>query len=357
MKMHKNFRALGTFFLLFALMFSCFCVTAGATPPIDDGENGVAWIYINADHTKLDGDGVTYEQVTLPASWQLLKLIGDKYVYMNSPRGYATGSEQTGETVYSYEKDGYLVYVMDHESDEVAIYCASDKLAAIQAYFDGTEGKYVLRDVYDSTQDFSSDDDYYDIDDPFAEEILSLPQNGKGEKVDVTELKDRPLYELRFHDDSGLLSTLKGAIYEMSDGSFGYVDYTVLDNSHFDADGNFSYRRGEVTVYILDDFVSELKRHSDGSYTLSGRYTYEYWEYENDIDFIGGADVIADAAVVSFWVIFVMIGYLLPIAPFVVGLVFANSKKMSHPKRWFIVVGLAALWFLLAVLLMVLLLL
>ena len=93
MKMHKNFRALSALFLLMSLLISAFCVTVSATPPIDDGENGVQWIYVNADHTKLSGDGVTYEQVDLPAEWQLLKLIGKKYIYMNSPRGYATGSE------------------------------------------------------------------------------------------------------------------------------------------------------------------------------------------------------------------------------------------------------------------------
>ena len=135
MKMHKNFRALSALLLLSVLLLSVFCVTAGAVPPIDDGENGVQWIYINADHTKLSGDGVTYEQVDLPAQWQLLRLIGEKYVYMNSPRGYATGSEQTEETVYSYEKGGYLVYVYDTVRDEVALYCESSKLTTLKAYF------------------------------------------------------------------------------------------------------------------------------------------------------------------------------------------------------------------------------
>ncbi|MBQ9779707.1 MAG: hypothetical protein IJW00_02060 [Clostridia bacterium] len=359
MKMHKNFRALSALFLLMSLLISAFCVTVSATPPIDDGENGVQWIYVNADHTKLSGDGVTYEQVDLPAEWQLLKLIGKKYIYMNSPRGYATGSEQTGETVYSYEKGGYLVYVMDHANDEVAIYCESGKMATLQAYFNGTEGKYVIRNVYDNPQEFTPRDEYYDITDSFAEEILSLTQKGKGEKVDVTDLKDCPLFELRFHDDSGLLSTLRGAIYEMHDGSFGYVDYAALDNSHFDADGNFSYRRGEVTVYTIDDFPSELKRNSDGSYKVNNSYTYEYHEYENDMGIIGGiggSDYTDEMAITSFWIIFVLLGYLVPIAPLVIGLVFAHSKKMSHPRRWYIVTGLAVLWIILAVALTVLLL-
>ena len=40
----------------------------------------------------------------------------------------------------------------------------------------------------------------------------------------------------------------------------------------------------------------------------------------------------------------------------VIGLVFANSKKMSHPKRWYVVAGMAVLWMVLAVMLTVLLL-
>ena len=61
-------------------------------------------------------------------------------------------------------------------------------------------------------------------------------------------------------------------------------------------------------------------------------------------------------AITSFWIIFVVLGYLVPIAPLVIGLVFARSKKMSHPKRWYIVAGMAVLWMVLAVALTVLLL-
>lgn len=359
MKMHKNFRALSALLLLSVLLLSVFCITAGAVPPIDDGENGVQWIYINADHTKLSGDGVTYEQVDLPEQWQLLRLIGEKYVYMNSPRGYATGSEQTGETIYSYEKGGYLVYVYDTAHDEVALYCESGKLTTLKAYFEGIEGKHVVRYVYSSTQNFNPNDNYYDINDAFAGELLSLSQKGNGVKTDVTQLKDCTLYELRFHDHSGLLSTLRGAVYELSDGSYGYVDYSTLDNSHFDADGNFSYRQGEVTVYPIDDFFSDLKRNSDRVYSLKKSNTYEINEYDNGMGIIGGiggSNHTKDSAIASFWIIFVMVGYLLPVAPLVLGLVFANSKKMSHPKRWYVVAGMAVLWMVLAVALTVLLL-
>lgn len=356
MKMHKNFRAFGALFLLLALLISAFCVTASAVPPIDDGVNGVQWIYINADHTKLDGDGVTYEKVDLPADCHLMETV-KRYVYMNSPRGYATGSEETGETVYSYEKGGYLIYVTDRYYDATTIFCREDMLSALQNYFKGTEGQYVLRTAWLESGQFNGNDKYSYVPESLADELMSLSKNAKGVKTDVSVLKNCDIRELRLQDKSGLLTTVKGAVYAMPDGSFGFVDYTTLDNSHFDAEGNFSYRQGEVMVYTLsDDLGEQVNAWLGDSYYLDGGNVYEYYEYEADIGIIGGTNYTDESAIVAFWVIFVLVGYLLPIAPLVIGLVFAHSKKMSHPRRWYVVVGLAVLWILLAVGLTVLLL-
>ncbi len=355
MKMHKNFRTFGALFLLFTLLIAAFCVTASATPPIDDGENGVQWIYVNADHTKLSGDGVTYEKVDLPADCRLME-IGKRYVYMNSPRGYATGSEETGETVYSYEKGGYLIYVTDRYYDAATIFCREDMLSALQDYFKGAAGQYVLRTAWLESGQFNGNDKYSYVPESLADELMSLSKSTEGVKMDVSVLKNCDIRELRLQDKSGLLTTVKGAVYAMPDGSFGYVDYATLDNSHFDADGNFSYRQGKVMVYTLsDDLGEQVNAWLGDSYYLDGGNVYEYHEYENDIGIIGGNDYTNESAIAAFWVIFVMGGYLLPIAPLVIGLVFANSKKMSHPKRWYAVTGMAVLWILLAVTLTVLL--
>lgn len=76
-----------------------------------------------------------------------------------------------------------------------------------------------------------------------------------------------------------------------------------------------------------------------------------------DLEDEGVELVVDDFSRNSFWGFFVMIGFLVPIAPFTVGLVFANSAKMGHPKRWYLLSGLAALWIITSVLLMIVLLL
>lgn len=346
MKMMKKnpaiFRAPLAILLLTLLLFSAFCLTAAA-----DDESGVRWTYIDADRATLSGDGVIYEKITLPANCELFGL-SREYIYMNDVSNAGTAYHM----VRSYEKNGYLVYIETTTEEQMQVYCRSDKMAVLSAYISGAEGRYILRSPYSEPNVFSPYDDFYDLTDDFAEELRALPQVDDGVKVDVVTLKNRELYELRRQDESGLLTTLLGAVYEMPDGSFGYVDYTALDNSHFDADGHFSYRQGAVTVYPVEKFKNGLKSHSEGVYRMDNTLEYEWNEYEDMPDFYD-----EDTAVGSFWGFFVMIGFLVPIAPFTVGLVFANSAKMGHPKRWYLLSGLAALWIITAVLLMIVLLL
>lgn len=347
----KTLRTLLSLLVLTAMLAFAFCLTVSA-------DEGVQWRFANAEHTELSGDGVIYEKIELPVNCERFEL-ADRYVYMNSVKD----DDQVGSLVadvLAAEKGGYLVY-LSFSGEKHEFYCRSDMLDEMQAYLKGEEGRYVIRMPNGDPTEFSYNDRFYDMSDAFAEELLSVSSSGVGSVYDVTALEGLELRELRLQDKSGLLTTLLGTVYKLPDSSYGFVDYKTLNNSHFDADGNFSYRQGEVTVYALsDDFDSMMKNGADGkkNYTMSGSYTYEHDEYEDEgIGIIGGMGYIDEDAITAFWVVFVMAGYLLPIAPLAVGLVFARSKKMSHPKRWYLVAGLAALWLLLSVILTVLLLL
>ena len=74
--------------------------------------------------------------------------------------------------------------------------------------------------------------------------------------------------------------------------------------------------------------------------------TYKHYEYEDAYDLYE-----EEAVTGSFWVFFVLVGFLVPVAPLVIGLIFANSRSMSHPKRWYLLAGLATLWMVAAALL------
>jgi hypothetical protein len=161
--------------------------------------------------------------------------------------------------------------------------------------------------------------------------------------VSVTELTYLPRYEITAHDSEKIFSTPYGVVYEWKDGSYYYVNYWTLDNSHFDANGNLSYREGVVTLTLLDasltsQFVETLGEKMD-----------HYVDMELEAE-------PTDFPIVIFWIFFIFVGFFLPIPFVVLGVVFANRKKWGYPNYWYTVVATGGLWMLTAGVLFVLLL-
>ena len=333
LKQTSRFSKILTVLLLVLVTVSAFCLFVGA----EDSSDGVMWQVLDNRYERISGDGVIYQLIELPVGCETFSL-APTYCYANPPEGYeASGS------VFSTEHGGYLIGVT-YFGQEVYYYCREDMLDEQQAFLNGESGDYVFRTPAEDTRQFLSSDVFYDCTSDLAEALLS-DDTTDTVTCDVTLLKDLPKLELRLRDKSGMLITQLGTLYFFEDGSCGFVNYSKLDNSHFDADGYFSYRQGSVTLSVPSpEILSEVAECTETGYSLYASYDYEE-AYGEDY-----YDSLKD----SFWVLIVFVGYLLPIAPLTVGLVFANSKKMSHPKRWYIVAGLAALWLLLAVVLTVL---
>ncbi len=320
------------FLLITLLTVSTLCLVAGAA----ERSTGVVWKVLDSRYQKISGDGTVYERIELPFGCEEFPL-APTYQYANAPEGYeASGS------VYSTEPGGYLIGVA-YFGDETYYYCREDMLSEMQAYLNEESGDYVLRAPAGDTWDFYAADFFYD---PSADVVDALLSGEGGETVtcDVTLLKDLPKLELRLRDKSGMLITHLGTLYLFDDGTYAFADHKKLDNSHFDADGYFSYRQGSVTLSKLSPALAkEIAACTTRGYNLYSTYDYEI-AYEDDY-----YESLEDA----FWVLIVFVGYLLPIAPLTIGLAFANSKKMSHPKRWYVVAGLAAVWLLMAIVLTV----
>ena len=257
------------------------------------------------------------------------------YQYANRIEGYGVSG-----SVFSFQHGGYLIGVTLYGRDTV-FYCREDMLTELSAYLCGESGRFVFRSPVEDSRNWLSTDIYSDLPATLAETLLSA-ENTETLDCDVTLLKNLPKWELRFHDKSGMLTTHIGTVYLLDDGTYGFLNCHTLDNTHFTADGYFSYRHGIVTLTKpSDETVQEMMACMEESYYAQTNYTYEeaYGEdyYENLKD--------------SFWVLLVFAGYLLPIAPLVIGLVFANSEKMGRKQRWYLMAGMAALWLLLAVVL------
>lgn len=162
--------------------------------------------------------------------------------------------------------------------------------------------------------------------------------------VSVMELEALPRYEITAHDSQGLFSTPYGVVYEWEDGAYYYVNYWLLDNSYFDANGKFSYREGTVTLTLLDESLASQFA------TVIGETHYYDVEYQWE------SDGLPEVPMVVFWLFFIFVGFLLPIPFLVLGIVFANMQKWGRPQYWYSLTILGGLWMLLSALLAVLLL-
>lgn len=162
-------------------------------------------------------------------------------------------------------------------------------------------------------------------------------------EIDVTQLRDLPCYKLVTYDPSLSLCKTIGAIYQLDEQTLAYVDYTLLDNTHFDAYGNFSYRSGSVTLSVLLNTADTLA-------AIDSINPIEFGiVYESDADY-------ETVGLVIFWIFFIFLGYLLPLAPLLVGLLLPQSAKRHRPKRWYALAVFAGLWLLAATVIFIILL-
>lgn len=327
---------LGVICLLGAVM-----LPVGATPPLEEepnaNQNAVKWTF-SEDYQRLVGDGAPYDRYVLPVGYEV-SYASRVYSYDNRPE---VGNYAYAGYVYSNERRGDLHWV-DYSPLEGSVYVTEAGRAHMDAFIGGEVGQYRLSQLRST----------YATMDAAEVEALAAYAEGQGQTVtlDVAELREMEMYEIFAYDGYDVIRRVEGALYvHPAHEGYLYIHYSTLDNSYFDADGNFSYRQGTVeAVELSEEYTLAVNDRISVLNYLQIEYTREYDELNPEEP----ATSSEDSAVTFFWIFFVFVGFLLPIAPLVVGLVFANSRRMSHPKRWYIVVALAAAWLLLSLMLAV----
>lgn len=151
--------------------------------------------------------------------------------------------------------------------------------------------------------------------------------------VNVTELDGLEVYEIVRYDATLCLGYVYGAVYILDDG-YIYVNYHELDNSYFDSEGNFSYRRGEVDVLYLEGEAAE-----EVDEVLSLLETTVGFEYDT---------VLLEADPVSSFLLFVilwaLLGIALPAGLIVAGALLSSTKKPFGGKHWRVLIIVGILW-------------
>ena len=241
-------------------------------------------------------------------------LYGEKFRYENNlfmPDGSFTN-------VYSPLNEKDILYV---EGDEV-VYC------------------YVLQGALTASEDVCDflDGNYSHISfanlDKWREGVLVQSEREAFEtaesanivtNIDVRTLKDNLFYDIIAYDASGVLSVKVGAVFKLGN-DFYYVDYESLPNSAFDADGNLSYRRGEIDMERLDGNKLTLLNNIMGRQKrIENTYTHEEGLYVGEDE----EDTIEDALPVVICVV-VLVGILLPLIPGAIYLFWILSAKRRN---------------------------
>ena len=310
----KNFIKRTVALTVAVLFLFCFAVSASAA------KNYVKW-EMSDDEMTLTGDGVVYTRYNTPAAF---------YVDAQTVYRYEKYLSQYSDYISAPYKDADFVWITNNYYEPV-IYCATDDArAALDRFFAG-EGEYHITDGYYGEN--------ADISDKVAAAVISA--DGATRTEDVVSLKYDKHFELALYDETHTFYYTLGMLFRI-DGSYWYVDYSSLVNQHFDADGNFSFRSGEVTLYAVDgaytDYIDDAEDDMEYTYT---DYSWEDYDpyYENDD---------TEVSMTVFFVSYSILGFVIPLAIGVLTVVFAQFKKLGKPKYLYSVTTVCAVWILCA---------
>ena len=281
-----------------------------------------------------DGRTLYYddEYVLYKSNRPLYPIAEDVYVYTQDVF-YVTNIEKNRQT------ENAIVWV---ENDQFDFYVTEDGKKDLDDFLSGEIGSFLL----------SEKEDFYfnaDIDASTVKELDEAYKSGESIKaVDVKELSELEAYHVLATDRSDTVACVYGAIYFLGNGAAYYLPYSALENRNFDADGNFSYREGEVNVSVIRGKL--LVNVADTRDEIEENYPYYTWE--GDELLFGEIDKAT--AVVLFWICFIFLGFILPIPFLVIGLVFPRSEKNGRPRYWYILSIISGIWILLSAILLLL---
>lgn len=302
--------------LLVCLLLPALCVTAFA-----EGEEYAQWI-ISEDGEELSLDGKTY--TWYPMAYGDLLKPEERFCYENE---VIVNGEALSVVVNP--ENPHMVFLCNYYSYPERVYVTEEGRRILDAYVNGEFAEYLLTWNTNQASQISADL-VAQLDALTAEQI----------SIEVTRLRELDCYEIMGYDETHTLAHAHGAVYVLRDGYY-YINYDALDNTHFDSEGNFSYRSGTVTLVKLVTDHAEMVSDAIGNLKA---WTYTAI-YESDTDVV---EMDKTSAKTVFFVLSIIGGLLIPAVPLVLGLVFATSKKSVNPHKWYLLSSLAALWIILA---------
>lgn len=190
---------------------------------------------------------------------------------------------------------------------------------------------------------------YRNMDNKFHKQLRSICKDTDTETKTETlyDLRYAPRFEVCAYSADGFMNANSGMLFDLA-GELYYTDVFDLPSSAFDENGALTPSKDvSVTLYRLPEEM-ETDTYAD----LYNAYTYYgYSVYESRASASLDDD---DASNFLIYFAVIVLGLLLPVAPFVLGLCLPHSHKQRYKKRWYLLTLLAAIWMLLGILLLVL---
>ncbi len=236
--------------------------------------------------------------------------------------------------IESYARDGQIISVgKNYEEDR---YYTTEKGAkSIDALVNGSySGIKLYRGGRAS-----------EIDGDLLDKLDNLTvSGGVSTEVDVSELRDVMCYDIRAYDSTGSVYYVHGAIYQY-DGTEWYICYDRLANNYFDADGDFSYRRGTVEMYAIGNGIlhTEIVEAMVNMTRVERSTIYEDEDVNPKAERPEREKMDPELrAKIWFWVVYFIIAFALPAWSLAVG--FVNSRSPKHGRdKWWRMVSLGSL--------------
>ena len=303
----------------------------------DESENKITvWELSDRDRI-LKGNGKEYTQISIPVGYYVD--FSREYIY-----AYEIKSKFFDNRTYqpvSPQKNSEVVCLMNYDENTYYTYVTDDEKTSLKKFFGNSISKFRIQNPNDSME-------YADISASLISELDSVAASyKKNETFEVGDLNGNLYVEFIGRNDADYMGMTYGAMYELNDNYY-YLNYTKLNNGYFDAYGNFSYRSGTVSLTKID---GELFNQIEKLERTMPEHLYESEYEEDNIEL----DYDETGAKVLFWIIFVFFGVLVPIAPLVVGFLFARSEKRGNPKQWYLVALFSLAWMILSLILAIIL--
>lgn len=284
---------------------------------------------ISKDRTSISNGTTTYTLYNAPNDvyWLPVKTL---YYYDVT---YMKGTDEEKDFVYTLQSVNATSEILYLEGTFAAgIYVSDDARAALEAFEREENVEYRIFRTSDAYAQSTLKDSTVQ-----ALKGLSVTQN-----VDVTTMQKLKSYNVVYYDESGSLYRQIGILFYFADGGIGFVSFAHLNNSHFDAYGNFSFRSGTAPVCMIED-EALLAAVKDAASSTKDQTPEE--SYETDAMYL---QMMQAVSIPLFWVLFAITGAVLPTVGLILSIVWTRSpKNKKHPRRWYVPLGLCALWLLL----------